>query len=285
VDEYGTRHTFDRMFPPIPGKKHERPAADPERQRSSDPDAAGNPDPLGEPVDTVVVSGTRPRGVVADFPVQLVPFRDRGYELAPDLGDSARPNPSRNRRPRLTVNPSFNPSPVGSPNVLQQPFANPGVGPVPKPTPAPSPAPSPRPSPSPAPRPSPSPSPIGAPSLNPSAPGQPLGLSAPGQPGQLPLEHRCSCRTYDPNKKPKKKKTLPEHAFRAELEAEYKTKFGSVKIEGEAKKYCIKAKGQRRICYSPDMGLKLPGARRTPSVGSATGKLINSIIRLAKRRR
>lgn len=295
VDTYGTEHAFRRMFPPIPGKKtNERTTRNPERQGNPDKNPAGDTGPtavLTDDLDTVVVTGTRPRPVALDSPLQLVPLRSRGFELAPDIGDASRPNPSRNPRNKFRprINPTLDPRTRGKPYVL--PFAGPDAGTVPNPTPAPSPSPSPRPTPSPAPRPSPSPSPspVGAPSLDPSPLGAPSGGLAPqphGMPttGPLPLERRCSCRIVDPNRKPKRKPDHKEHGFEAEIEAEYKTKFGSVKIEGSAKKYCVRAKGQRRICYTPDGGLKLPGKRRVPSVGSAAGKLINKIIKLARRK-
>lgn len=275
IDRYGTEHMYTRLFPPLPERKRERKPANPQRSRGSDPNLDRNPQPLGEPevadLPTLVVEGSRPGAFPSPSPVRgpsLVPV-DVGY-FAPIDTPAGFPSPHRapRRKPRLTPRVFIDaPSPVGSPNVLQQPFTAPSPRPVSTPAPAPSPAPSPRPRPSP----SPSPSPVGAPTLGPS-PG-PVATPVPGAPGQLPLETRCSCRTVNPNKKPKRKTERKHLDHPPELEVEYKTKFGRVKVEGEAKKYCVKAPGARRICYTPEEGLKL-SKPRAPSVTSILKKLL-----------
>lgn len=246
VDRYGTQHMFDRMY----GAPNARRDDDKNRSRRPDTDSAGDRAPVGAPgldeLPTVVVSGTRPSPFPAPAPLpgpSLWPGRD----ILPDAVTTPfRPPATRPRgRDRVRIRPSIDP--LGKPNVLPQPTIEPQFDPVPRALPKPSPAPSPSPSPRPRPQPSPSPAPIGAPTI-----ASPLPFPAGGTaPGQLPLERRCSCRIVDPNKrKPKKKPEKHETHEHAELEVEYKTKYGRVKVEGEAKKYCLKPPVGPRVCYT-----------------------------------
>lgn len=297
IDQYGTQHTFDRMFPPIPGKKRdERTVSDPERPGNPDANPVGDTgdtvslDDSLQPADVVYVTGTRPSPVAVASPVQLAPFRDAGYVYPPELGRYFKPTPSRATRPssKLRINPDLFAAPsVGvQPRVLQQPSQSPRPRALPEPFagPSPSPSPSPRPSPSPSPSPINSPLPHGAPSFGAPQIGSPLpGTSS----GPLPLEHRCYCRTVDPNKKPRERERKKLEGIKpAEIEVQYK-KFGTkVQIEGKAEKYCVKPPGQRRICFTSEEGLKLPSfKKRTPSVGRSAGTIIDKLLKLARRRK
>lgn len=168
ADQYGTQHMLERMFPPLPRRKRdERTASNPERPRNPDQGPARGasppaPDP-GDPLDTLVVTGTRPRTVAAPSPVQLAPFADAGYVYPPELGRYFRPAPTRATRPtsRLTVNPEFVADPsLGVPPrvLLPSPVRRPR--PVPKPVPGPAPIYPVEPEPQPLPRPRPLPAPV-----------------------------------------------------------------------------------------------------------------------------
>lgn len=270
IDEYGTEQTLDRMFPPLARKKNARKPDDSLGSGRADPDAFGDqfasPGAARDDLPTLVVSGSRPSPLPPLASLPELSFREPGYIYPPglpDVGSGLKLRPARRPRKRLVVRPVLDlPRGLSNPNVLQQPFQAPINSPLPKPTPTPSPRPGP----------SPSPSPIAGPSIAPVSPGITPSPSSPLSPttGPLPLEHRCSCRTIDPNKKrkPKKKAARVDHA---ELEVEYKTKYGRVKVEGTAKKYCVKPPLGRRICYTPESGVKLGGAS---SIASILRKLI-----------
>lgn len=188
VDRYGTTHTFDRMFPPIPGKKRER---DPARRpddlvgpRGPDANPAGDiPDALGEPIDTVYVEAPRPSPFPTTDPVRLSPFRDAGYIYPPEVrGFAPRPQPAKRPRPQSRY--SFDP--LG--DAISEPY--------PLPLPRPFITPQPRPRPADRPRPT-SPAPVGPGGGGiiafPTPPATPTGALDPlPQPQPVPVEDPCA---------------------------------------------------------------------------------------------
>lgn len=194
VDRYGTTHAFNRMFPPLPRKDDERKSRDQNRPRSPDADPVGDRVAVtGDPIDEVVVTGTRPKPLAPPAPL---PGPSLSPTAQPDIGSEPINWGAPERAPR--PNPRPKPSPVGSPNVLPQPVADPFADPVPFPTPKPAPRPGPS-SPAPTARPPEViafPSPTGNPQLDPLPEPQPV-----------PQEDPCA------EQKAKKKKKRSDRAI------------------------------------------------------------------------
>jgi len=191
VDRYGTQHTFDRMYGAPGTRKDDDRANDSQRPRSPDPDTAGDPAAPGEPIDEVIVTGTRPSPFPAPPSLFGAPLTDPGVDYYPPVNRFIRPDPTRLPRQRPGPRFSVGPETVGSPYVL--PLSPPFYGPNPV-----------RPS-SPAPKPG-TPSAPGAPSFTPSPSTPIIGRIDPVPDlGPIPLEQldKCNC----PRPKTRKKRT------------------------------------------------------------------------------
>lgn len=142
LDQYGTEHMFNRLFPP---RKRDEQRTPDQRPRDADKNPAGDPRAVAEPVPgdipTLVVEGSRPSAFPAPAPVRqpsLLPI-DVGY-AAPLNRPAGFPNPRSNARRRPRSGPRFTldlgPQPLGGFNVLPQPFPTSVPRPVRKPSPS-----------------------------------------------------------------------------------------------------------------------------------------------------
>lgn len=183
VDAYGTDAMFNRMFPPIPGRKRGR-AEDPERPGSAEPDTAGDPVLSGGnapslDVPTVVVEGTRPGPLPAPAPLPGPSLTVPGVDYYAPVNSPVRPpatNARRRPKQRFAVDP------------LSHEYGTPFPQPLPLPLPL---APRSRPVPTGAPNPSGPSAPLPFPAPTPSSPI--IGALDPlPEPGPVPVEDPCA---------------------------------------------------------------------------------------------
>lgn len=196
VDRYGTNRMFDRMYGAPGTRKDDERANDRLGSRSPDKNPAGDPNAPGEPIDEVVVTGSRPSPFPAPPSLYGAPLADPGVDYYPPVNRFIRPTPTR--APRKRRGPSF----------AVTPDAPTGLEPFPSPAPLP-PRANPRPR-------APVSPPSSPPRATPVVPGAPLvpGPSAGPGPvgfldpvpdiGPVPVEQldRCNC----PQKRKSKKR-------------------------------------------------------------------------------